>query len=146
MFVDDARSDPRWPQWSAAVSSLPVRSVVSSPLLAGKECIGALKIYAALPFSYDPGTAHLLQLFAAPAATLLAHIQTSEAPHRISEGLQTALHSRDIINRACGILMERHHIGHEDALQHLMLRAGERNTNLHQISAELTAGTPADQD
>ena len=33
VFVDDVRTDPRWPQWSAAMSSLPVRSIVSSPSL-----------------------------------------------------------------------------------------------------------------
>lgn len=72
VLVDDARTDPRWPQWSAAVSSQPIRSVLSSALVTGKECIGALKIYAALPAVYDPGTGRLLELFAAPAATLLS--------------------------------------------------------------------------
>ena len=39
------------------------------------------KIYAPLP-SYDQHTGPLLELFAAPAATLLSHIQTTEAPKR----------------------------------------------------------------
>jgi GAF domain-containing protein len=145
VLVDDVRTDPRWPQWSAAVSTLPIRSVVSAALVTGKETIGALKIYAALPSAYDPGTGELLELFAAPAATLLSHIQTSEAPHRISESLQTALHRRDTINRACGILMERDGLDHEAALQHLMQQARERNSTLFQVSAVLTAGTPADR-
>jgi hypothetical protein len=38
-------------------------------------------IYAPLP-SYDHHTGPLLELFAAPAATLLSHIQTTEAPKR----------------------------------------------------------------
>jgi GAF domain-containing protein len=80
VLVNDVRTDPRW-QWSAAVAALPIRSVVSAPLISAKECIGALKIYAPLP-SYDQHTAPLLELFAAPAATLLSHIQTTEAPKR----------------------------------------------------------------
>jgi GAF domain-containing protein len=145
VLVNDVRTDPRWPQWSAAVSSLPIRSVVSAPLLTGKESLGALKIYAALPSAYDPGTGQMLELFAAPAATLLSHIQTSEAPQRISESLQTALHRRDTINRACGLLMERHGLDHEAALQHLIQQARERDSTLFQVSAALTSGTPADR-
>jgi GAF domain-containing protein len=144
--IDDVRTDPRWPQWSAAVTALPVRSVVSAPLISGKECLGALKIYSPLPSAYDQGTGRLLELFAAPAATLLSHIQTSEAAKRISENLQNALHHRDNINRACGILMERQGLNPEQALQHLMRRARETGTSPKQVSAELIAGTPAHAD
>lgn len=41
--------------------------------------------------------------------------------------------------------MERHGLDHENALQHLMQQARERDTTLLQVSAELTAGTPADR-
>jgi GAF domain-containing protein len=143
VLVDDAWADPRWPEWAAAVTDLPVRSVVSAPLVAGRECIGALKVYAGLPSSYDSGTARLLELFAGPAATLLSNIQSSEAPHRISEGLQASLYSRDLVNRACGILMERHGLAHEHALRHLMRQARAADTTLRQASEDLVAGMPA---
>jgi GAF domain-containing protein len=145
VLVEDVRADPRWPDWSAAVEALPVRSVVSSALVSGRECIGALKVYAALPFVYDSGTGQLLELFAAPAATLLSHIQASEVPHRMSAGLQAALHSRDAVNRACGILMERHGLSYEQALQQLMRQARDTAQTLPQISAETIAGTPANR-
>lgn len=143
VLLEDVRTDPRWPEWSTAVSSLPIRSVASAPLVAGRECIGALKVYAALPASYDKGAVRLLELFAAPAATLLANIQSTEAPLRISEGLQASLHSRDLVNRACGMLMERHGIGHEQALRQLMRQAQTANTTLRQLSEDLLARTPA---
>ena len=146
ILVDDVRTDPRWPEWSAAVTGLPIRSVVSAPLVTGKECIGALKIYAALPSVYDEGTARLLELFAAPAATLLANIQSTEAPHRISENLQASLYSRDVVNRACGVLMERHSISHEQALRNLMRQAKAASSTLRQVSEELLARMPAARD
>jgi GAF domain-containing protein len=143
VFVEDVQADLRWPEWSAAVADLPVRAVVSTALVAQKECIGALKIYAALPSAYEASTGRLLELFAGPAATLLSHIQTSEAPHRISESLQAALHSRDTVNRGCGVLMERHGLTGEEALRRLMRLAQARGKTLNQVSAELVAGTPA---
>jgi hypothetical protein len=50
----------------------------------------------------------------------LSNIQSTEAPHRISECLQASLYSRDLVNRACRMLMERHGLGHEQALRQLM--------------------------
>jgi AmiR/NasT family two-component response regulator len=84
-----------------------------------------------------------LEMFAAPAATLLSHVQASEVPRRISETLQSSLHSRDLINRACGVLMERHGLGNEEALQALMLQARKAGTPLRQFSFALVAGAPA---
>jgi GAF domain-containing protein len=144
VIAQDIGTDPRWPEWSATVSGLPIKSVVSAPLLADGHSIGAMKVYAAQPFSYDDTTASLMELFSSPAATLLSHIQSAETPRRISEGLQSALYSRDVVNRACGILMERHKIPHPDALQILMGYARDQRSTLQEASAELVAGTPAD--
>lgn len=137
VVVTDVAADTRWPNWSAAVVDMPIRSVVSSPLMANGEAIGAMKIYAAVPRVFDDATAALMELFAEPAATLLSHIQTSEVPERISESLQAALYSRDVINRACGVLMERRTLSEEGALQLLMQEARAARSTLSEVSAAL---------
>jgi hypothetical protein len=96
-----------------------------------------MKIYAAAPDVFEDATATLMELFAAPAATLLSHIQTAEIPRRISESLQSALHSRDLINRACGVLMERHGLSEDNALQQLMREARASRTTLSEVSATI---------
>jgi GAF domain-containing protein len=143
VLLQDIREESRWPDWRRAVQGLPVRSVVSAPLIAGKESVGALKLYAAAPNTFDESSTILLQLFAAPAATLLSHIQASEAPRKMTEALQTTLYSRDLVNRACGVLMERMGLGHEAALHWLIMHARDENTALQDISARVLAGTPA---
>lgn len=146
ILVDDVRTDDRWPRWSAAVQGLPIRSVVSAALVADKESAGALKVYAALPSAYTPATTRLLELFAAPAATLLSHIQASELPRHISEDLHDALESRDMVNRACGILMQRHGFGYEQALEELIRLARLRRMTLAEASVELIAAVPGGRD
>ena len=143
VLLKDIQEESRWPEWRKAVAELPVRSVVSAPLIAGKESLGALKLYAAAPNVYDASSTTLLQLFAAPAATLLSHIQASEAPHKMTKGLQTSLYTRDLVNRACGVLMERLGLTHEAALQWLIRQARDENTALQDISERVLAGTPA---
>lgn len=141
VLVRDLAGEQRWPEWRKAVRDLPITSVVSAPLVAGRESLGALKLHAAAPGVYDESSAALLQLFAAPAATLLAHIQASEAPHRMAEGLQASLYTRDLVNRACGALMERLGLNHEAALQQLMKFARNENTALQHVSERVLAGT-----
>lgn len=142
IVVEDVRADDRWPRWRAAVEGLPIRSVVSAALVADKQSIGAIKVYAALPASYTPATARLLELFAVPAATLLSHVQASEMPQHISADLHAALESRDTVNRACGILMQRHGFGHERALEELIRQSRERRSSLLQAAAGLIAEMP----
>lgn len=106
-----------------------------------------MKIYAASPGAFEDATTALMELFASPAATLLSHIQAAEIPERISESLQSALYSRDLINRACGILMERLALTEDAALQHLMRQArATRSTlsTLREVSATVLAGVASD--
>ena len=141
VLVGDAASDDRWPLWSEAVLTLPVRSVVSTPLAPDGGPIGTLKIYAALPAAFTAATGLLLEKFAAPAATLLAHVQGPETPRHLSGPVKGALAGRDNTNRACGILMERHGLSAEQALQELLHRARTDHTPLSRVCADLTDGT-----
>ncbi|QDG65354.1 GAF and ANTAR domain-containing protein [Pseudarthrobacter sp. NIBRBAC000502772] len=140
ILIHDVAAEARWPNWSAAVVDFPIRSVISTPLIADGQAIGAMKIYAATPGAFEDATAALMELFASPAATLLSHIQTAETPERISAGLQSALFSRDLINRACGILMERHTIAEDAALQQLMRQARATRSTLKEVSTIVLAG------
>jgi GAF domain-containing protein len=121
---------------------MPVRSVVSTPLMAGKETLGALKIYSALPGQYDESTGRVLSLFAGTAATLLAHIQGSEAPLKMTESLKATVSSRDLINRACGMLMERHGVSHDQAMQELIKNARAADATLVEVSEQLVTRVP----
>lgn len=142
VIVDDIGTDGRWPAWQSAVADLPVRSVVSAPLLFGNEGIGTLKIYAALPAQFDEDSGRVLSLFAGTAATLLAHIQGDDTLLRINGNLQAALASRDTINRACGALMEREGLSKDDAMKQLVRKARESGLPLIEVSEELLAKVP----
>jgi GAF domain-containing protein len=145
VVLDDVANDPRWPDWSAAMVGLPVRSVVSTPLISDKQHLGALKVYAALPSAYDSHSIRMLETLATPTATLLANIQSHETPQRISQTLETALRSRDTVSRACGVLMERHGLTEEEAMQELLKRVRAGNTSILQASVRIIAGLPSSQ-
>lgn len=140
VLVQDAAADARWPLWSEAVASLPVRSLVSTPLAAAGGPIGTLKVYAPRPAAYTSTTGELLEKFAVPAATLLAHIQGPGTPRHLSGPLKGALAGRDNTNRACGMLMERHGLTAEQAFHELLRRARTRGTPLSTVCSGLVEG------
>lgn len=135
--IDELATDPRWPAWATAVSSLPIRSTLSTALLARGEAIGALKVYSHAPHAFTTATERLLEKFAAPAAALLAHVQTTDAPRRLSETLTTSLTSRDAINMARGILMEREQLDQAAATAALLRTSRESNTPLREVARQI---------
>lgn len=141
VIIADVVTDDRWPLWSQAVRDVPIRSVISSPLMVGARCLGALKIYAAEPGAFDEATARPLEKLAFPAATLLDNIQASEAPHRFTEVLSGALDSRDTINRAQGFLMQLHGVTQEQALRELVQLSKTSRQSLLSVSTEILTGT-----
>ncbi len=103
--IDDTTTDARWPRWNEAASRLGVRSVLSTPLLAANESIGAMKVYCERPMNYGPHDEHVMRLLAAQAAILLANSQSLAEARRLSRQLTEALSSRDTIAQATGVLM-----------------------------------------
>ena len=140
ILVQDAPAEVRWPLWSQAVASLPVGSVVSAPMGTTGAPIGTLKIYAALPAAFTTATGHLLEKFAVPAATLMAHVQGPDTPRHLSRPFKGALAGRDTTNRACGILMERHGLTAEQAFHELLRRARADGSPLSKVCSDLTDG------
>ncbi|BCW68348.1 transcriptional regulator [Arthrobacter sp. NicSoilB4] len=140
VLIHDAATDARWPLWSEAVASLPVRSLVSTPLAAAGGPIGTLKVYASLPAAYTSATGQLLEKFAVPAATLLAHIQGPGTPRHLSGPLKGALAGRDTTNRACGMLMERDGLTAEQAFHELLRRARTSGAPLSRVCSDLVDG------
>ena len=120
--IDDLGADPRWPLWASAAAELGLKAAMSAPLVAGDVSMGAIKVYADEPGSFDNRSEQLLTLFAAQAAMLVAHIESAERTRRLSDGLRQAIHGRDVISMAKGVLMGRHAVDEDTAFGMLLAR------------------------
>lgn len=128
--VDDLAADDRWPRFSAAVTPLAVRSMLSFQLYTDTDTIGALNIYSAVPHAFTEESVHTGLLLATHAA--LAAAATIE-----SANLRTALRSRDTIGQAKGILMERYKITSERAFDLLIAASQRTNRKLRDLAEQL---------
>jgi GAF domain-containing protein len=135
--VDDTATDARWPRWNQAASRLGVRSVLSAPLLAAGESIGAMKVYCERPMNYGPHDEHVMRLLAAQAAILLANSQSLAEARRLSRRLTDALTSRDAISQATGVLLAQGAVSRQDAFAHLAAAAGRTGHSLEDIARAL---------
>ena len=141
--IDDTTSDTRWPRWNEAVSSLGVRSVLSAPLLATNESIGAMKVYCERPMNYGPHDEQIMRLLAAQAAILLANAQSLAEARRLSRQLTEALTSRDAIAQAIGVLLGHGAPSQQDAFAALAASARRADRPLAQVARALLTATTA---
>jgi GAF domain-containing protein len=137
VLVTDASADHRWPTWSAAISSMGIGSVASSPLLTGSTAVGAVKVYAREPGHFADHAVRLLGLFAEQAALFVIHAQAREAAAALSDQLQDALFQRDTISVAKGLLMARDNTGADDAFRTLIAMSRRSGETLHVTAAAL---------
>src|SRR5215218_7667078 len=132
--IDDLAEDARWPRWAAAVAPLGLRAALSAPLVAGNGSMGAIKVYADRPGTFDRHSEQLLTLFSAQAAILVANVQTHERAKRLSEGMREAFRGRDTVSVAKGILMGRHSVDEDAAFAMLMARSEQEGAPLVQAA------------
>lgn len=146
--IDDVAHETRRPQWTAAVADLGVASMLSVPLLAGADCLGAIKVYAREPAAYDTYAEALLSLFAQQSAILLANTQTVADARHLAGQLSEALATRDLIAQAEGILMTQGAADDHAALAMLVAASQRSNIQLHEVARRVVAsvsGEPADR-
>ncbi|SDO53370.1 GAF and ANTAR domain-containing protein [Geodermatophilus sp. DSM 45219] len=132
--VDDLPTDRRWPRWASAVTPLGLRAAMSVPLVAGDASLGALKVYAERPGSFDVSAERRLTLSAAQAAILAANVQTRERARRLTEGLRQAVRERDVVSTAKGVVMAQHGVPEDVAFGILVSRAGEEGAALADVA------------
>ena len=139
--VEDLTRDDRWPRWASAAAATGMRAVLSVPLVAGDDALGALKVYSHRPDTYDDHDEHLLTMFAAHSAVLLNHVRSYEDARQVSASLSASLRTRDLVNMAKGVLMARDGVDERTAFLLLSTTAEQEGRPLRLVAESLTGAT-----
>ena len=137
--VGDTGTDSRFPNWGRSARDLGLRASLSAPLIAADEALGAIKVYSSEPGAFADRSQHLLPMFAAQAAVLLANVQSYERAQQLTDQLREALKSRDVISTAKGMLMAKDAVTDEDAFRMLVSVASRENRKLRDVAQEMVA-------
>jgi GAF domain-containing protein len=118
--MHDVAADTRWTEFCAAARDRGVASMLCVPLFVDDQKLGTLSLYGESPGAFRENVEPVARVLATLSAIALA-----DSRHR--ERMDRALHNRDLIGQAKGILMSRHGIGADAAFD--MLRTHSQCTN-----------------
>lgn len=144
--IDDLESDDRWPRWREQALPLGLRSSLSTPLHASGRVLGALKVYGHQPTAFADRSETILARLADQAAILLANVSTLDRAERLSESLQEALRTRNVIALASGVLMERRRLSEEQAFLRLVEAARAQSRELVDEATTVVTSTLSERE
>ncbi len=140
--IDDMRTETRWPEYTARVKDIGVRSSLSVPLPYQGSSIGALNNYssAVAAFATDEAVAAGTEVAEAVAVAVVnadAHAQVVDHAHN----MRLAMESRAVIEQAKGVLMAQRGIDAQQAFDMLRDASQRYNRKLRDIAAGIVEST-----
>lgn len=140
--TDDLAADDRWPELSPRVVPEGVGSVLGVPTRLGGVTVGSLNVFRPEPYAWDASDMAAAQAHNEVLEGMLASAVVSRHTDVVVRQLQGALDRRVVIDRAIGMLMERHAIG--DVVAFAALRRAARDER--RAVADLAARTLEGED
>jgi len=113
-------TETRWPMFTPRARDLGIRAILSSPLRALDEPVGALNIYSRTAETFEIKDQEMAEVFARQASVILSDAHAGVSDTQMALRFQESLRSRDVIALARGILMEREGIDEDEAFNSLL--------------------------
>jgi GAF domain-containing protein len=139
--VADLPSAGRWPAFTAAAAEVGFAAVHAVPMRLRTEVIGALNLFDTAPGPMDAGKLRIGQALADVATIGLLQQRAIHRRDILTEQLETALHSRVLIEQAKGVLAERLHLDVAEAFILLRGNARSRNRRLSDLAQAVVDGS-----
>ncbi len=136
----DLASDPRWPELSGRVVPAGVVSVLGVPTRLGGIVVGSLNVYRSEPYEWDTSDIAAVEAHNEVLEAMLGVAVATRRRGIVVEQLQTALDRRVVVERAVGVLMERHAVSDVVAFAALRRAARDARRPVAELAGETLAG------
>jgi len=113
-------TETRWPAFTPRARDLGIKAILSSPLRALDEPVGALNIYSRTAETFEIKDQEMAEVFARQASVILSDAHAGVSDTQMALRFQESLRSREVIALARGILMERQGIDEDEAFSMLL--------------------------
>ena len=133
----DLEREDRWPSFSQAAVQRGVRAVLASPLPYNQDAVGVVAVLSERSRPWSPANELALLAFTDLAALLIASVLQGQQQGELAGQLQGALHSRQLIEQAKGILMGTQGVSARAAYLQLRSRARSERRKLNEVCAEV---------
>src|SRR4051794_275909 len=135
--VRDLAAEGRWPSYAPRAVEQGARGMMSIPMSAHGNVIGALNLYARKPDAFGSDSAAIAQIVAGHAG-LASHVAAAFFGHReLADQMREAMTSRAVIEQAKGILMSTRKIGADQAFDDLVAISQHSHRKLREVAQAL---------
>lgn len=134
--IRDVTEESRWPEFCRRAAADGFRSGTSIPLRVNGTA-GALNLYARSEHAFEESTRDIAEVFARQASIALENAQIYVAARRLGDQLNEALHTRDTIGQAKGILMEREGLSDPEAFEMMKAISQKTNVKLREVARRI---------
>lgn len=138
---DIAEVEDRWPTFVPRALKAGYRAVYGFPLRLRDDVIGALNMFRAEPGDFDSADVLAGRAMADIATIGIMHERVIREAELRAEQVQHALDSRVAVERAKGVLAERHRLSLGEAFTVLWDYARRNDRPLSQVCSEIVDGT-----
>jgi len=118
--AESLATETRWPSFIPQARDLGINAILSSPLKAFDQPVGALNIYSRTASTFDVKAQVTAAAFAQKASVILSDARAGVSDSQMGIRFQEALRSREIIALAKGVIMEREGMDEEQAFAALL--------------------------
>ncbi|WP_378737895.1 GAF and ANTAR domain-containing protein [Nocardia brasiliensis] len=132
----DLTHEQRWGDYPARALAHGIHSVYAQPLLAEGEPVGALNLYARLPYGFDEPSQRAINLTGEHTGVLLTAVFAATRQADLTDQLRAALASRTMIDQALGILMGQRRCDRDAAFDLLRKASQRRNMKIIDLARE----------
>ena len=139
--VDLSEAYERWPVFTPAAVEAGFRSTHALPMRLRGQVIGALNLFTDQQVTFDQDALAVAQAMADVATIGLLHERNLHEKTILSEQLQTALHSRVLIEQAKGMLAARANVGVSEAFNRMRAHARRDGLTLTAVAQAVVDGT-----
>ena len=140
--IDILERDSRFSRFAPGALAQDINSVLSLPLIARDQAVGALNLYSRSPNAFDARTEQAAQPLADYAAEAVGTSPLYAYSLEMVDGLVESLESQAIIAQATGIIMATEQRTSEDALDRLRTLALESEESMRTVADGVIAEHP----
>jgi GAF domain-containing protein len=140
VVAEDLRHDERWPSYTARALEHGFVAVVGVPMRAYGRTIGVMNVYRETAGPWSDEACEAAEVLAALGAGYVAHAAQLRDQEDLTDQLQRAIDSRDLIGQAKGIVMAHRQVDAGQAFSLLRVGSQSRNVKLRDIAQAVIDG------
>lgn len=133
--------EDRWPAFTPRARRLGINAILSSPLLAQLQPVGALNIYSRTTSAFAAKDQELAAVFAEEASAILTDAGVGVSDDQLAARLQHSLLARETIAVAQGVVMEREGVDQHGAYTILRKASQASDQPLLERAEDVVAST-----